>query len=496
MKFKLTYSILLLLSSFSALAQSQLKVFKKPEWNIISSTDSRYGSTLQLSNNNVAMIVNAPKVDFAVVTIDGNLNQKWITSFEGFPMAIGKFKDKILVVAATDHSYFKSFTNTFVGYLLDETTGKLVSKKIIYDGSVDFIEEPRFYFAEDGSYFKMSVRLTAMKKKVRIGLPIIGAYTALKVEKDYSTTVDFNFIDFDNQLNASQKTNPFMPDGQTWNSMCGDDGSFIIMTKDSKLGKINVATYISGKREPLKTVSVPVDFYKNTNGGEIKFAGSKAPLVNYFSMMYKNLEKDICLLVAKIDFKTGTYLIQKEVMDKDHIRDLQKSFVPVNKKFNDLDFRDANFLDVTSIKEYNNQLLVSVVPFTQYTQNGAPVFALAESVLLNMYDLQLKSQYHQFLPRTYKSKTGEGSEIAFNQKNDVLRMIANKTGIDVIYAEMDMKTGKMIRLNEVPKDGIKGSYYANTETLWWQDLSFTIPFAERRGLFSDKIDVQFLQLSY
>jgi hypothetical protein len=496
MKIKQTFAILLSLSCFSALAQTQLKVFKKPEWNIISSNDSRYGSTLQLGNNSVAMIVNASKVDFAIVTIDGNLNQKWLTALEGFPMAIGKFKDKILVVAATDRTYFKSFTNTFVGYLLDELTGNLIAKKIIYDGSSEFMEEPRFYFAEDGSYFNMSVRLTAMKKKVRIGLPIIAAYTALKVEKDYATTVDFNFIEFDNQLNASQKTRPIMPEGQTWNSMCGDDGSFIIITKDRQLGKINVATYISGKIEPLKSVSIPVDFYKNTDGEEIKFASSKSPFVNYISLMYKNVEKDICLLVAKIDFKTETFLSHKEVMNKKHLNDLQKSFIPVSKKFNDLEFKNVNFLGVKSIKEYNNQLLVSIAPSTQYTQNGAPIFALEESIMLNMYDLQLKQQYHQFLPRVYKSRSGEGSEIAFNANNEVLRMVVNQTGIDVIYAEMDMKTGKMLRLSEIPKQGIKGNYYANTETLWWQDLSFTIPFTEKRGVFSDKIDIQFLQLSY
>lgn len=496
---KLTFALLLSFISLKSNAQTELRYEKDPQWNIIKSYDSRYGSTLSLNDNRVAMIVNTPKADFAIVAIGEQLDQKWLTELAGFPMAIGKFKNNILVIAATDRSYFKSFTNTFEGILLDEKTGKIISRQVLYDGSKDFMEEPQFFFAKDGSYFKMSVRTTAMKRKVHVALPIIGFLTALKMEKDYSATASYQIIEFDNQLVASQKTEPLMPAGQTWDAFCGEDGTFMVMTKDSNLGKCNFASYISGKREPLKTVSIPIDIFRGNNEGAMLAAGSKTPFVNYFAMMYKNIQKEQCLIVVKIDFAKGTYLFSREVFDKNHIKELQKSFSPANKKFDDLDFSNPRMMDVNSITEYDDQLLVSVSP--QYVMSSSRYsYHVAESVLLNIYNQQMKPVYHQFIPRMYISNMGEGSDIAFNRNGNVLRMVANQkdgmTGVAAVYAEMDLKTGQILKINELSKDHIKNSYYASTGTLWWQQKSFTIPFVQRNSLLSKKVDVQLLQLSY
>jgi hypothetical protein len=499
MKFISTFSLLFLLTYFISNAQTVLRYEKEPQWNIIKSYDSRYGSTLQLEDDKVAMIVNTSKSDFAVVTIGDQLDQKWITEFSGFPMAIGRFKENILVIAATDRSYFKSFTNTFIGYLIDQKTGKLIATKTLYDGSKDFMEEPQFFFSKDGSYFKMSVRTTAMKKKIHVGLPIVGFLTVLKVEKDYATTTAYEFIDFDNQLVQSQRTSPIMPPGQTWEAACGEDGSFIIITKDSYVGKFNFATYLSGKREPLKSVSVPIDIFRGSNDGGMLVASSKTPLVNYFAMMYKNISKEQCLIVLKIDFAKGTFLLNQEIFDKSHIKELQKSFIPVNKKFDNLDFSNPRMMDVRSINEYDDKLLVTVSPgYIISSPNYS--YRMEESVLINAYNQQIKPIYHQFIPRIYLSLLGEGNDIAYNQKGNVLRMVANQkdggTGVDAIYAEMDLNTGKMLKINELSKDHIKNSYYASTSTLWWQKNSFTIQFIQKPGGFAKKLDVQLLQLSY
>lgn len=499
MKYKLT--LLFAFFAIASFAQSQLQVLKKPQWNIISSSDSRYGTRLNLNDDNVAMIVNVPKADFAVVAIDNKLQQKWLVTLDGFPMAMGKFKGNILVVAATDYSYSKSFTNTFIGYLIEEKTGKVITKKNLYNGTSDYMEEPQFFFANDGSYFKMTVRLTAMKKKSRVNstlLPLVTYFSNLGTDKDFATTVDYNLIDFDSQLEQAQKTNPIMPLGETWDAYCAEDGTLLILTRDSKLAQCNLAFYTSGKREPLKTIMVPVDFYKKTRGGNVQFASSEAPLVYYFSLVYQNVNQDASLLVAKIDFRDNTTTIEKEIMDKAHTKELIKSFVVVNKKFDDIYFSSA-YLDVKSIKEYGSQVLVAVSPnYTVSYQRSS--YNADESVLLNVYDQKLKQQYHQFIPRYYGSLKGEGSQIAFSLKGDLLRMVANqKRGLGAVttrYAEMDMKSGKILKLVELPKDDIRNQYYADTEAMWWQNSSFTLPFVERRGWFSDKVDMQFLQLSY
>jgi len=499
MKIKLILSVLLILLQFNTFAQQQINVIKKPTWNIRASYDNRYGTKVDLSGNAIAMIVDVPKADFAVVTIDDKLSQKWLTELSGFPMAIGKFKNNIMVIAATDRSYFKSFSNQFKTYLLEEKTGKLITEKIIYDGSKDFVETPEFFFSENGAYFKMATRLTGLERKVHIGLPVVGFFTALKMEKDFNESQSYTVIDFNDKLEQIQKMEPDMPDGDTWKASYGDDGSFIVSTVDASKGKCNVAIYLSSSPSPLKTVSIPVDAFNQDDVSSITFASSKKPLINYIGIFYKNANKERSTLIARIDFNNGTFTSTKEVFDKVHLKELQKSFVPFNKKFDDLDFSDIKYLNIRHISEYNNILLVTISPkYSISSSRGS--FTSEGSVLMNGYDTQMKPLYHQFIPRTYLSRsTGEGSDASFNQIGNTLRILANQSdggSVATMYAEMDLGSGTINKINMIPKDDIKSSYYADTESISWLNNSFVIPFVERMGIFSKKVDLQLLQLKY
>jgi hypothetical protein len=500
MKIKLTFSLLLVFLQFNIFAQQQINVIKKPTWNIRTSYDSRYGSKIDLSGNAIAMIVDVPKADFAVVTVDDKLSQKWLTELSGFPMAIGKFNNNIMVIAASDRSYFKSFTNQFKAYLLEEKTGKLISQKIIYDGSKDFVEAPEFFFSDDGTYFKMATRLTGLKRKVHVGLPIVGFLTALKVDKDFNESQSYTVIDFNNNLEQIQKMEPEMPDGDSWKASCGDDGSFIVSTVDAAKGKCNVAIYLSSSPTPLKTVSIPVDAFSQDEVSSITFASSKKPLINYIGIFYKNANKERSTLIARIDFNNGTFTSFKEVFDKAHIKELQKSFVPVSKKFNDLSFSNIKFMNIRHMAEYNNKLVVTISPRSTISSSHGSITSEG-SVLINTYDSQTKSLYHQFIPRDYASSVmGEGSDVSFNLAGNTLRILANQTdgftSVATMYAEMDMESGKINKMNMISKDDIKNSYYANTEYISWLNDSFVIPFVERMGIFSKKVDLQLLQLKY
>jgi len=497
-KTKFALIALLSLNLFTVSAQNQIGVVKKLEWNSISSFDSRYGSKVNIGNS-VSMIVNVPKADFAVVTIDDQMSQKWLTPLTGFPMAIGKFKNNILVIAASDRSFFKSFTNIFKAILLDEKTGKILSDKTIYQGSDDYVEAPDFFFAKDGSYFKMASRLTAMKRKVHIGLPLVGALSALKMEKDYKATVNYTMIDFNDRLEQIQKTTPVMPKGDSWNAYCGEDGSLMISAIDKVQGKCNLALYLTNNPEPLKIISIPVDFYKNGEVTSINFASSKTPLVNYFAFVYKDASKEQSIFVSKIDFKGGTFAINKEVLSKEHIKELQKSFIPTNKKFDELQFDNISSMDIRHLEEYNDKLLLTLSPEYTIMYNSTAI-SYSGSILINVYNQNVNLLYHQFVPRDYRSITGEGSEVAFNLKENNLRILANhKDGgnsVATIYSEMDLNTGKILKINLIPKDNIKGAYYASTNAISWFKDSFIVPYLAHQGMFSKQIDVQLLQLSY
>lgn len=481
--------LLLLIASLKTSAQTQIGLIKKPEWNSSSSPFTRQGSAVALSNNMSAMIVNVPKSDFAIVALDDRLNQKWLTPLSGFALAIGKFKGHVIVISASQGTFIKSFTSTFKASVLDEQTGKILKEKIIYEGSADYFEDPDFFFAEDGSYFKMTSRLTAMKRSSVI------FSTVINLESKYLGTQEFNIITFDDQLNIVDHTNPIMPAGDTWQSTCNEDGSFIITTVDKKSSVINVATYISSKREPLKLISVPIDFGKGVDYSSIKIASSKTPLQSYVSTIYKNAKKEQVLFVAKLDFKDGSVQKTTETLDKNYFKNLEKSYVPVNKELDDAFFSNSDFSFVGHIEEFNDKLMVSLSQSISYAQGGQ----YDGSVLVKIYDQQLKSQYQQIIPRSYKSVFGEGSITAYSLNGKNLRMLANHrdgNSVNAIYGELNLDNGQLVKMNLINKEDMKSDYYANTKSIAWNNKSFMIPYFDQIGMLKFKVNIQVQLLTY
>ncbi len=477
----------------NAIAQTQIGIIKSPQWNLIASYDSKFGNTLELSNNSLAMIVGIPKEDFAILSLDHKLAQNWLTPLAGYPLTIGKFKSKILVIAASDRSFLKSFSGSYKAYLLDEKTGKVLSEKIIYDGNKDYIEEPDFYFAKDGSYFRMSIRLTSMKRKATI-------FAVSKSDKLYRTTQNFSIINYDADLNQKETVEPRMPEGDSWTISNGTDGSFFIATVDNKNAKVNIATYISSGADPLKVISIPIDVRK---GGEIRsfkcIAGTK-PFISYLAVVYENTAKEISLLISRLDFKDGSSKLSKEVFDSKHVKELQRSFVPVNNKLDDLQFTKIDFLGVKNLAEYGDKIMVSVAAaYVESSKYGTITFE--GSLLMNIYDQELKGLYHQFIPRTYMSLDGEGSDIAYTLKNNTLRMIANVrsgslSSVSSWYGEMDFVSGKMLKFTKVPDKEIKGGFYVHTPAVTWLDQSFILPYFDKQRIFRTTLDAQMQLLSY
>lgn len=490
---KTTLFVLFLFLFYSKVSgQTQTGLIKDPAYTVLAAYDSKYGSSVNLPDNSTAMIVSMSKVDFAILSLDAGLTEKWTTPLNGFPLAIGKFKNHILVVSATDRTWMKSFNSSYKAYLLDEKTGKVVSEKIIYEGNQAFLEDPDFYFAKDGSYFKMTARLTGQKRKA-------GLLGVNRSDKDYRTTQSFTIIEFDGNLNQRDKINPHMPEGESWNASCGADGSFLVTAIDKAKAKLNIATYVSSSAEPLKTVSIPINIRKSSDVNGIYSAAGSQPLINYAAFTYLTPDKEVALFVARVDFKTGTFKSTVEVFDGKHVKELRKSFNPVNKKFDDLDFSKLDFLDVRHLAEYDGKLLVSLSP--RYTVTGKYHATFEHSVLLNVYNEQLKQVYHQFIPRVYMSVDGEGSQVAYSLKNNILRFIANVkpgtlTGTYSLYAEMNFNTGQMLKMTRIPDQDISAGHYVNPESVSWLDQSCIVPYLDRQRILSTKLHMQIQLLKY
>ncbi|TKC59168.1 hypothetical protein FBD94_16685 [Pedobacter hiemivivus] len=492
---KCTLFFTFFLFSLTTFGQSQSNIIKKTEWNGMVSFVSKYGvmfqnqfgQTLELSDNNTAMIIGTPKVDFAIVNIDGKLTQKWITPLKGYPLGIGKFHGAILVIAAADKGFANNMTPIYKAYVLEEQTGKLISEKIIYEGNEDYLEDHDLFFAKDGSYFMMSVRHTEKKRKV-------GIFNTEKAESDFKSTTSFTLIDFDRQLNQREKTNPVIPKGESWMVSDYQSGRFLISAIDKAAGKLNVATYVASSPDPLVTVSIPIDLHKSGDIYSAKTISAPDSLINYMAIIYLNQNREVALSVAKIHFNTRTYSVINEVFDKKHMKELKDSFVASDKKNDDLTFSSPNFFGIRSVELYGNKLMVALS--SRYVSSYNKIVITAESsMLLNVYDKNLKKQYHQFLPREFYNMTNQGFDVAFNLKGSTLKMLYNKksnvnSDVVPIYSEMDIENGKILKMNKIMGAETNEDYFMNTKSVSWMDQSCVIPYLDRQRAFSIKLGMQ------
>lgn len=491
------YALILIffLCSATSFGQSQTNIIKKTDWNGMVSFVSKYGvvfhnqfgKTLELSDNSTAMIIGAPKVDFAIVNIDGKLIQKWITPLKGYPLGMGKFHGAILVIAAEDKAFANNWTPTYKAYVMEEQTGKVISEKTIYEGNKDYLEDHNLFFAKDGSYFMMSVRHTEKKRQ-------FGIFNIPKAESDFNSTTSFTLINFDRQLNQREKTNPVIPKGESWMVSDYQTGSFLISAIDKAAGKLNVATYISSSPDPLITVSIPIDLHKSGDIYSAKTISAPDSLINYIAVMYLNQDKEVALSIAKINFSTQTHSVVKEVFDRKYMKDLKDSFVPLDKKNDDLPLNSPNFLGIRHLALYGNKVMVALSSrySTSFNKN---MITTESSMLLNIYDQNLKKQYHQFLPREFFNLTNQGFDVAFNLKGNTLKMLYNKksnVNSDVIptYSEMDITNGKILKMSKIIGGETENDYFMNTSSICWTDQSCVIPYLDRQRAFSIKLGMQ------
>ncbi len=470
---------LVLFFVFTVKAQKQLKHIKDPEWNILND-----GTTppVSLSDGNVALALEITKGGHAVVSVDDQLVQKWATTVKGVPTRIGRLKGKFLVISSIRSENGKSFTRQIIGSFLDEISGKILDEKTLYTYTDIYYEDIDFFLSNDGSYLNISVRKTMMDKRKRI--------------IDFKKTTGYRFIEFDDQLNQKQVSEPILLPGEILNSRCDKDGNLMVISNDVSGKAINAAAYTKNKKEPFKTITIPFRPYSTYNSGEFQFSGSKKPLVCYLAVV----SDDLGVMTVKFNFEDGTSTVNKEFITSSYIKELEKTFVPINKKFDDFKFF-TKWLEILGIEEIGDQIVVSISP-SKVGAISTVAYTIYGGILLNFYNQDMKKTYHQFVPRTFLSMSGIGGEnIAFRKEGNLLKMVSNLKNTNLsdaiaLYMEMDLNSGEMKKMVELPKDPIKNRYYSNPLQICWLKKSFILPFTEDTGGGFQKPDLQFLQFSY
>src|ERR1700749_1534267 len=213
-------------------------------------------------NDHIGVVqVNNSNDNFELLALDEKMNILWRTTISGYGVQIGRFKDKIAVVAATEHTTFKGNGNTYKGFIIDPTNGKTLAEKIIYDDNNDYIEFPKVLIGDN--YFKFCIRQTYATRKMHVGIPIFFVFQVSSWDKELIQTQKLEVTDFNEQL---EKTNTVKPvvNGTFINVTCNDNADMFVSMLNGP--DIEVDKYNAGQNSPSAQLDADVAIKPNANG--------------------------------------------------------------------------------------------------------------------------------------------------------------------------------------------------------------------------------------
>jgi hypothetical protein len=457
-------------------------------------------SSFILNDHVNIMQVNKDNESFEMIAVNDQMQVLWKTELKGYILTGAKFKNKILAVASTDYSSIKSNNNTFKGYLLDPSTGKVLVDKVLFEGPVGYMTDP-YVFTGDGDFFKLAIRQNGMERRVHVTTPILFMISN-SYSKQMNETRSLDVIDFNDQLEVINKYKPEIDKGDFINWRCNNSGDMFIGWLNGT--SLDFVKYNAGKNSPSNKVSSDVAFKKENKDippGAFIFieASKKTGSVLYYSLMYKDLtNKEMELGIGKLDFSSGKKQFVNEVFSKDHIKSLEKAFVPVNKKMDKPDLGSPKNLGVRGIGENNGHLVISLSSRSS-SQGTMGVWEQESSTLLNGYDTDLNLKYQQFIPSGYSFPNRLLPSGYYFNKNKLFVISNDKQGMTTMFATygvLDLTSGKWDKMIWLSKKKISNSDFAGSSSVLWYSNGLIVPYLDiKSGIGTTKYNITLQQNS-
>ena len=479
--------ILLLLSPFLSFAQEEgavVKDFCKGVRGI--------NTSFSLNDHvNIVQIL-SDNENFDIAAVNDQMQTLWKTSLKGYVVSTSKFKDKILAVAATEYSSTKLSNNTFKGYIIDPSNGKVLLEKIIFDGNQNYLSFP-YVFTGDGSFFKFCLRQSACERRIHVGIALISENSWIKQLK---TTRDMDIIDFDEKLDPVYKLKPVLPNGVFLNIACNNNGDTFIGRYNS--GNIVIEKYDAGKNSPSTEQTLDITLDDDVLSSDIPMESSKKNKnVLYYALTFKNANKEIELGVGKLDFTTGKKQYTSEIFTKDHVKELKKNFTPANKKLDSPDLGDRSTLKVRVLNEIDDHIIVSLA--STVSQRGNYSSSTIEySTLINNFDINLNLRHQYLIPTSCLPLEHSNNEFHYD-KNKLFVITNNLHGlasVNAVYSVFDLNNGQCEKMEILSKKKIGNSDLAAAFSIFWFKDNFIAPYLDRKGFSGVKYDIALQQDNY
>jgi hypothetical protein len=445
--------------------------------------------------------VNLDNETFELTAINDQMQQVWRSSFAGYPLQTARFKDKIIAIAATEHSNFKGAGNTYVAYLVDATNGKQLATKEIYHGPDDYMEIPAVFTGE-GSFVKLCVRQTAFTRKVHMAFPgMFAMFSMGKYEKEFNETRELDVVTLNDKLDATTIKLP-VANGSMVNWCANKRGDLFIAWFNGPT--IEMYKYPDGSSSPVKQINADISFVPSDKAmlseSFLMHASAANPDVVYYATTYSNQDNDAELGVGKMNFSDGKKAFVTEAFNRDHVKTLEKSFVTINKKADDVNLGMRSALHIRNLGEAGGTLIATVT--SQHFQSssiGSGVWSVENSVLVNGFDENLGTRFQQILPANY-GYPNRFLPIGYFATKDKFYCIGNeKSGLATengIFGCLDLASGKWEKMQVLSKKHLDNGAYVNGNAVMWFANSFAVPYIALKGLSQGNMDITLQQNGY
>lgn len=406
---------------------------------------------------------------------------------------IDKFKNNVLIITSSEPDLSKG--GVFKGLIIDPANGNTLVEKELYKASTEFTDHFGLFTGE-GNFIKFTVRETNLPAKSP-GL-FSGALSVSYHKKDLSVR-SLQIFDLNEKLVTVNTVKPAISNGSFVAMKCNKQGDFFLSWLNGP--SIEVYKYDAGKSTPSGQLTAGVDLQESNNltfDDLIKFTPSNVNSnVLYYGLVYLNGDKDMEFGTGKLDFKTNKKQYVTQVLNKDNLKALEKSFVPVNKKMDDISWGYRKGIEVRHMEEINGILTtVLAAKWTVVINGGHNGSSECEgSSLIVGYDDKLALKFQQILPASHNYPNVVVPNAYYSNKNK-LYIVADEGNAckKQVFCILDVNSGQWDKMEYLSKKKISNSDYAHPDVLWFGD-SYIVPYISTRLFSVSNFDVDALQLN-
>ncbi len=410
--------------------------------------------------------------EFGLIAINDKAEVVWRSTFNKAYIGLGKFKDKILVISSP-HNGFSGFQMPITGQLIDVKTGKILLEKELFNNQTtsDMVIKP--FFSENGSFFKLSIRETQSKK----------GFSLFSSASKYGKTRNLTILDFNEKLEPTNQFSPKIDENAFISLATNNDGDLFIAAATNGYS-VSFVKYNLGKQEPSLPIDVEFNIRDKNDSDEpkriidnLKLAGSNTDRNSFYScLIEKNEAKEYQLTVNKVDFGKMTKVQTTEEFTKDRLPEIIKASTGVDYK-NDIWVGKPKILTIDHLQVFENNVIVVYSDresITTYDGHRNTSYVNAGSLVVNCYDLDLKTKFLNIMPINY-SAGGWFTPSYYYHGNSLAIVATNRartggrfSGLIPMYGNLDLSDGKWKKLGYFDKTDLPSGSF-NNFTMWYGD---------------------------